>query len=183
MLKNAIVTSNIAKNNHGGGIYVRSGGGEVEFSNLIVSQNKSNSAGGIYVYNTDLVLISSTIYENPTFSNSPGTNSAITLDNTSDLHLWNTIVGGQNLVASSTGWIINTDGYSSHTIEFENSQVEGGLAKVKTTSSSGTVTLIPTTGPQISQTAYLMNPQNGDFRPSPASQAIGAGSMLSLIHI
>ena len=64
MLKNAIVTSNIAKNNHGGGIYVQSGGGEVEFSNLIVSQNKSNSAGGIYVYNTDLILISSTIYQN-----------------------------------------------------------------------------------------------------------------------
>ena len=81
--------------------------------------------------------------------------------------------------ASSTGWIIDTDDYSNHAIEFENSQVEGGLAKVKTTSSSGTVTLIPTTGPQISQTAYLINPQNGDFRPSPASQAIGAGSMVT----
>ncbi len=179
MLKNAIVTSNIAKNNHGGGIYVQSGGGEVEFSNLIVSQNKSNSAGGIYVHNSDLILISSTIYENPTYSNSPGTNSAITLDNTSDLHLWNTIVGGQNLSPTSTGWIINTDDYSNHTIEFENAQVEGGLAKVKSTSSTGTITLNPTTGPQISQTAYLMNPQNGDFRPSPASQAIGSGSIIT----
>ena len=177
-LSNAIITDNISKN-YGGGIDISGDGDEIEISNTIIGLNKSNTAGAISANNVDLIMVSSTVYENPVYNSSAGTNASIWLENNSDLHLWNTIVGGQNLGASSTGWIISTDNNSNHTIEFENAQVEGGLAKVKSTSSSGTITLNPTTGPQISQTAYLMNPQNGDFRPSPASQAIGSGSIIT----
>ena len=43
-------------------------GDELEISNSIISLNKSNDAGAIYASNVDLILISSTLYDNPVYN-------------------------------------------------------------------------------------------------------------------
>lgn len=164
----------IIKNNRSlngvGGAYINANGNDMTLQNTIIAYNKSNSTGGLYIENSDVNVVHTTIYKN-TVLNGASSNDQIELFNNANVVFLNSAVGGQEAIGASTAHTFYLNDFDQTCdLTIVSSIVSGGTNSIDNAYSS------TITGTPLGQALYLTDPANGDYMLSPVSVGLGAGS-------